>query len=87
MSYIAFRDNPDINGKLTGEQQAIATDLSLRIDKISSEGQHADLCGCTDSWCMTRSNVENREAGSEETIAWLAAKGVLNLTRAWKATQ
>lgn len=87
MSYDPFQDNPDIASKLTEEQQAIATSLSLRVDKLSAEGHHADLCGCTEAWCMTRSNVDNREAGSEETIAWLAAKGVLDLDSAWGETE
>lgn len=80
MSYIPFRDNPDINDKLTAAQLATIRQISIHIDEVSARGVHQDQCACTDDGCAILGKaIAMREAGSEETIAWLVAKGVLDL--------
>ncbi len=85
MSYIPMRDNPDIDDRLTERQQSLIRELSIHIDEISAHGLHKDACGCTDEACPHLDRYKAmREAGSEETIAWLVAKGVLDLSLAWE---
>lgn len=80
MSYVPFRDNPDIDDKLTAAQCATIRSLSIHIDEVSARGVHQDQCGCKDDGCAILGRaIAMREAGSEETIAWLVAKGVLDL--------
>jgi hypothetical protein len=88
MSYIPFRDNPDINDKLTAAQLSTIRELSILIDEVSARGVHQDQCACTDDGCSILGNaIAIREANSEETIAWLVAKGVLDLELAWGEVQ
>lgn len=88
MSFIHFRDNPDIDGRLTEHQKVSITEISGHIDEVSARGVHQDQCGCTDDGCAILGNaIAIREAGSEETIAWLVAKGVLDLDLAWGEVQ
>lgn len=80
MSYVPIRDNPDIDDKLTAAQCATIRELSIHIDEVSARGVHQDQCACTDGGCAILGNAfAMREAGSEETIAWLVVKGVLDL--------
>lgn len=81
MSYIPFRDNPDLEGipkRITPELEALA-DL---IDESSARGNHHDDCGCDDPGCANLGrNLASHTAGTTETLGWLYAKGLLTLPR------
>jgi hypothetical protein len=88
MSYVPYRDNPDVDNRLTEHQRSLIEELSGHIDERSARGVHADQCGCTDDGCPILGNaIAIREAGSEETIQWLVAMGVLDLGLAWDEAQ
>ncbi|MEA5367748.1 hypothetical protein VA596_50015 [Amycolatopsis sp., V23-08] len=87
MSYVFSRDNPEIADRLAGTDLERIRAVSDRIDRIHAEGMHQDLCGCTAATCTTRTDVELREAGSEETIAWLAALGFVSIDELYVETR
>lgn len=77
MSYIPFRDNPDLAG--IPEQAAAELEvLSEQIDQSSAIGNHQDACGCDNPKCDNLlDNLACHQAQSNEVVGWLFAKGWL----------
>jgi hypothetical protein len=77
MSYVWFRDNPDLAG--ISEQAAAELEvLSEQIDKSSAIGNHRDACGCDDPKCVIlECNLACDTAETSEVVGWLFAKGWL----------
>ena len=76
MSYIPFRDNPDLAG--VGEiTQAALEQLSDRIDESATSGLHVDQCNCDrgedcSSWSL------GYQGSTEEALGWLVGQGLLD---------
>jgi len=75
VSYIPWRDNPDLDGIGVITQGALEQ-LSEHIDESSSRGLHADNCGCDKGdtckyWSL-------HFALCEETLGWLVGQGLLD---------
>lgn len=88
MSYIYWRDNPDIADTLTEQQKVSVEEVAGHIDEVSARGIHQDDCACDDPECpILHRAIGMRYATSDETIAWLVAKGVLDLDLAWDEVQ
>lgn len=86
MSYIPFRDNPDLAG-VGGITQLALEKLAVHVDESSRRGLHADQCGCDKGeacqhWLYTY-------ASSEETLGWLVGQGLLdsNVVVQWLARE
>jgi hypothetical protein len=77
VSYIPFRDNPDLAG--ISEQVAAELEvLSEQIDESSAIGNHQDACGCDNPKCDNLlDNLACHQAQSSEVVGWLFAKGWL----------
>lgn len=80
MSYYCYRDNSDISDSDAFDDSDVRAEIytfSELIDMSSQRGRHNDACACDEgdacsSWFYI-------EAGSEETIAWLVAKGFIDM--------
>lgn len=86
MSYIAYRDNPDLAG-VNEITQAVLDMLSEHIDESSSRGLHGDQCS---QFCDKGEACQywrHHIASSEETLGWLVAQGLLdpNAVAQWLA--
>lgn len=79
MSYLPFRDNPDLAGIGDAARDRIL-ELSEEIDLSSRKGLHADQCGCASApKCGPWNDLHS--AYSYEVVGWLYAKGLLTLPR------
>lgn len=87
MSYIPFRDNPDLAG-VGGITQAALEQLSEHIDESATRGLHVDQCNC-DRGEDCPSYAYGYQGGTEEVLGWLVGKGLLdgNAVVQWLAKQ
>lgn len=79
MSYIPYRDNPDL-ACIDKALHARCEELAELIDQSSARSNHHDDCGCTDPACKNlERNLACHLADSTEAVEWLYAQGMLTL--------
>jgi hypothetical protein len=76
VSYIPFRDNPDLAG--VGEITQLALEkLTEHIDASSQRGLHTDQCNC-DLGENCSHFPYGYSGGTEEVVGWLVGQGLLD---------
>ena len=76
MSYLPYRDNPDLAG--VGEvTQTVLENLAEHIDASAQRALHTDQCGC-DRGEDCPHYPHGYQAHAEETLGWLVAEGLLD---------
>jgi hypothetical protein len=77
MSYVPFRDNPDLAG-ISEHARADLEVLAEQIDRSSVIGNHRYACGCADPKCVIlECSLACDTAETSEAVGWLFAKGWL----------
>lgn len=86
MSYVPFRDNPDLAGLPEGTFDRLVP-LADLIEESHGRGIHEDDCACTNPNCpiLERAMIRIMPPPAEVVMGWLVAKGLLNLDAAHKA--
>jgi hypothetical protein len=83
VSYVPFRDNPDLEDLPAGTYLRLVP-LAEQIERSSAIGNHGDQCGCTDPACTVLRKYLHGWAPTTvaEALGWLVAKGLLDLDAA-----